>query len=107
MNEWPEIRGLVVHDPDGDADFDRQPSRWAFIPDWLRKLSWFVIAAGVLMLGNTECGIPPDKFNRPQPPVAVKRRNYLIIFAIGLPGAVWGVWRAATRKQRSPWGDWE
>jgi hypothetical protein len=105
MNNWPDSRETSVADLDDERD--AQPSRWAFIPDWFRKLSWFVVAASVLMVGNAECGIPLDKFNRPQQPLADKRRNYVIVLALGLPGAVWGVWRAATRKQRRPWGDWD
>ena len=98
--------GTSERDVEDDDVRDDQPSRWAFIPDWFRKLSWFVVAAGFLLLSNAECGIPPNKFNRPQPPLAEKRRQYLIIFAIGLPGAIWGIVLAATGKQRRPWGDW-
>ena len=90
--------------PDDDAE-PPTISRWAFIPDWFRNLSWFAIALGILMMGNAEFGFPPDKFHwRPKTPIATLRLQYASAFAIGLPGAIWSIVRAAKRQQRSPWG---
>jgi hypothetical protein len=72
---------------------------------WFRKFSFTVIVMGLLIAFFAEAfaDIPVGRRGRPKPPLRVQRIEYLSILGAGLPGAVWGLVRAARGQQRTPW----
>jgi hypothetical protein len=75
------------------------------LASWYRKLSFVVIVLGLLIAFNTEifADVPVGRGGRPKPPIGVQRIHYLLILGAGVPGAAWGLVRAARGQQRTPW----
>jgi hypothetical protein len=75
------------------------------LADGFRKLSIVIILVGLLVVFYTEAfsDVPIGRAGRPKPPLAVQRRNYLLLIAAGVPGACWAVVRTARGDQRTFW----
>ena len=58
-----------------------------------RKISFVVIVVGLLVVIYTEAfaDIPVGRSGRPKRPLAEQRRDYCLVTAAGIPGAVWAV----------------
>jgi hypothetical protein len=75
------------------------------IGDAFRKLSFVIIGVGLRVAFYSEvfADIPIGRDGRPKPPMAVQRRNYLLVLGAGVPGVFWAVIRTVRGQQRTFW----